>query len=181
TANGGESAFAANITALANAGAKVIVDDVTYFSEPIYQDGVVANAISNARAAGVSYFSSAGNSNSIVNGQSVGSYEAPGYPPAGCPGRVPAAEPGLLDCHDFDPGPGTDVTDSFTFSPNSPLRLVLGWNEPQFGIGTDFDLFLLNSTNAVVASSVEDNIQSQRAFETIGGTVSGGELRVVIG
>src|SRR5262249_13310023 len=37
TANGGEAAFAANITGLVNAGAKVIVDDVGYFSEPMYQ------------------------------------------------------------------------------------------------------------------------------------------------
>src|SRR5882672_8391693 len=44
TANGGESAFANHIRALANAGAKVIVDDVAYFTEPMFQDGLVAQA-----------------------------------------------------------------------------------------------------------------------------------------
>ncbi len=180
TANPTEAAFATNITALKNGGAKVIVDDITYFSEPMYQDGVIAQAVNDARAAGVSYFSSAANSNAIVSGQNVGSYEALAYRPAACPASVTAFEVGIDDCHDFDPGPGVDVTDGFTFGSGSTLRLVFGWNEPQFGIGTDFDVFLLNSSDAVVAASTEDNLTSQRAFETIGGTATG-QFRVVIG
>ena len=61
TANGGESGFANNIRALANAGAKVIVDDVAYFAEPMFQDGIIARAIDDVTANGVIYFSAAGN------------------------------------------------------------------------------------------------------------------------
>jgi len=40
-----EEDFAEGILALANDGAKVIVDDVGYFDEPMFEDGVVADAI----------------------------------------------------------------------------------------------------------------------------------------
>ena len=61
TAFNGEADFANGIIALAAAGAKVIDDDVGYFDEPIFQDGIVAQAIDQVNAQGVAYFSSAGN------------------------------------------------------------------------------------------------------------------------
>ena len=61
TANGGQAGFASNIIALKNAGAKVIVDDVSYFAEPMFQDGVIAQAVDQVAAAGTVYFSAAAN------------------------------------------------------------------------------------------------------------------------
>ena len=71
TANTGELGFANNIRALAGdptapnyrAGFKadVIVDDIIYLAEPFFQDGIVAQAVDEVVAKGVSYFSSAGN------------------------------------------------------------------------------------------------------------------------
>ena len=61
TALNGERDFADGINALAQAGAKVIVDDVRYFAEPFFSDGMIAQAVDNAVSHGVSYFSSAGN------------------------------------------------------------------------------------------------------------------------
>ncbi|HEY2463362.1 MAG TPA: S8 family serine peptidase [Steroidobacteraceae bacterium] len=61
TAENSEADFASGITQLANAGAKVIVDDVGYFDEPFFQDGLVAQSITAVVANGVAYFSSAGN------------------------------------------------------------------------------------------------------------------------
>jgi hypothetical protein len=43
------------------AGAKVIADDIGYFDEPFFQDGIVAQAINAVAAQGVAYFSAAGN------------------------------------------------------------------------------------------------------------------------
>ena len=71
TAFTGEVGFANNIRSLAGLPgaphavpgfkADVIVDDVIYFAEPFFQDGIVAQAVDDVAAAGVSYFSSAGN------------------------------------------------------------------------------------------------------------------------
>jgi hypothetical protein len=61
TANGGQANFATNIVALQAAGAQVIVDDIVYFAELAYQDGIIAQAVDQVTAAGVTYFSSAGN------------------------------------------------------------------------------------------------------------------------
>src|SRR5262249_50065546 len=45
TAFNSEADFAAGILALAAAGCKVICDDVSYFDEPFFQNGIVAQAI----------------------------------------------------------------------------------------------------------------------------------------
>ncbi len=71
---GGQLGFANNIRALAAlpgfaypAGtqqgfkADIIVDDLIYFAEPMFSDGIVAQGVNDVTAAGVHYFSSAGN------------------------------------------------------------------------------------------------------------------------
>ena len=45
-----------NIIALADAGSKVIVDDVGYADEPFFQDGLVAQGVNNVVARGIPYF-----------------------------------------------------------------------------------------------------------------------------
>jgi hypothetical protein len=85
TADISEASFASNITALAGspssmytistiskrgqigtksvagAGCKVVCDDVGYYDEPMFSDGVVAQAVDKATAVGAVYFSAAGN------------------------------------------------------------------------------------------------------------------------
>ena len=170
----GQQDFAAQIVALKDAGATVIVDDITYFSEPMYQDGVIAAAVDQVEAAGVSYFSSAGNNTYTLDGHSVGSYEAPAYRPTACPASVLALEPGV-DCHNFNPDSAgaPDPTDGVTLAANSGLHTNLGWNEPQQGITDDFDLFYLSPSGDVVASSTDDNVASGVPWESVAGTVSG--------
>jgi Subtilase family len=78
TASNSEADFATGIGVLASAGATVIADDVGYFDEPFFQDGIVAQAIDAAYAKGVAYFSAAGN-----NGQLSYENTAPSFATAG--------------------------------------------------------------------------------------------------
>ena len=65
--------FAKGIKELRDAGCKIIVDDITYSTEPFFKDGVVAKTVDEVKSAaggGVSYFSSAGNfANKSYRGQ----------------------------------------------------------------------------------------------------------------
>ncbi|HET9019899.1 MAG TPA: Hint domain-containing protein, partial [Acetobacteraceae bacterium] len=63
--DGGLGSFASAVTALQQAGCKVIVDDLTYYDEPFFQSaGPLDAAITAAVASGVSYFAAAGNEGS---------------------------------------------------------------------------------------------------------------------
>jgi hypothetical protein len=72
TAENSEADFANGIRKLAasvasgGAGAKVIADDVGYYDEPFFQDGILAQAIDAVEAQGVAYFSAAGNDGSLA-------------------------------------------------------------------------------------------------------------------
>ncbi len=72
TAENSEADFANGIGTLAatvsdgGAGAKIIADDIGYFDEPFFQDGIVAQAIDAVAANGVAYFSAAGNNGSLA-------------------------------------------------------------------------------------------------------------------
>ena len=120
-----EPSFAANITALAAQGAKVIVDDVTYFDEPMYQDGIVEQAVTGVHALGVDYFTSSANNRYVKNGHEVGSYEAvDGFRPTTCPAGVPA---GHVDCHNFGTAGAPDGTFTFTGNSGQTIRPILNW------------------------------------------------------
>ncbi len=61
TAFDGQAQFAANIEALCDAGADVIVDDVYYFREAAFQDDVIARGVNAAVADGCVYITAGGN------------------------------------------------------------------------------------------------------------------------
>src|ERR1044071_2485908 len=103
----GMASFANNIQALAAAGAKVIADDVLYLAEPMFQDGIVAQAVNQVVGGGVAVFSAAGN-------QARRSYQSVFRPGTGFGlGAIPSA-PGAPfffggTAHNFDASGGIDV------------------------------------------------------------------------
>ncbi len=208
TAFTGETAFAANIKALAGDGASVIADDVAYFGEPFFQDGPVAVAVNEAVASGVSYFSAAGNDNLIdAGGRDIASWEAPEFRDSGvCPAAlVPLSEeveateagegvpspqglhPG--HCMDFNPGAASDRTFGITVEAGQELAVDLQWAEPWNGVATDLDAFLLDDEGKLVevegtpVAAVEDNVGgSKHPFEFLSWENEGPtqEVRLVI-
>jgi hypothetical protein len=169
TAFNGELSFAQNIERLAapvsagGAGANVIVDDVSYFEEPMFQDGPIAAAVAKVTAAGVTYLSSAGNDNlfpaGAKSGLEIASWETPEFRdtenPAFCPIPVGVA---ARHCLDFDPGAGEDNTFGITIEGGVPLRLAIGWAEPWYGVKADLDAYLLRKVDpekAKVAGETE--------------------------
>jgi len=155
----GEGAFAQSIRDLANpanGNADVIVDDIVYLSEPVFQDGIIAQAVNEVAANGVAYFSSAGN-------QASASYESSF--------RIGADISFSGNFHDFDPGAGVDTRQRVTIAAGGRIRLAFKWDDPFYtvnGVDTDLDIFLLNAnTNTRVADSVVDNIANQTPFEIL--------------
>jgi Subtilase family len=166
TGNPSEISYAQNIERLAapvsagGAGADVIVDDLTYQSEPFFQDGPVADAIRRVSEKGVLYFSAAGNENLFNSaGEEISSWEAPHYRSAPtCNARVVALiTAGLAtegkgpyepDCMDFDPGAAVDTEFGITVDPGRPLSLDLQWAEPWYGVESAFLAFLVTGSGA---------------------------------
>jgi hypothetical protein len=149
TAFSGQADFAQGIVDLQVAGADIINDDVFYFAEPFYQDGIIAQAVDQVVAAGVAYFSLAGNFGRRA-------YES-GFRDSGangCGGRL----------HDFDPGPGVDTAQQVTIPAGQQVTLSFQWDQPFFsvsgGLGStnNMDICLLDNTNTVVASSTNNNV-----------------------
>jgi hypothetical protein len=124
--------FAAGIIELKDAGCNVIVDDITYITEPFFKDGIVAEAVNTVVAEGVTYFSAAGNFGSK-------SYENtffPGNPPSGLTGAA----------HNFAGVDGDDIMQSISVDEGNYL-VVLQWDDgSDFGsTTTDMDIYLANT------------------------------------
>jgi subtilisin-like proprotein convertase family protein len=155
---GGEAGFANNILALANtANADIIVDDVIYFAEPMFQDGIVAQAVDQVKAAGVAYFSSAGN-------QADQSWEGINLD------VVDSGSTTFGNVLDFDTSDEVeDFRQQVTIPQGRRIRLALQWDDPFYtanGVDTDVDIRLvIAGTNTVVASSLLDSIDNQTPFE----------------
>ena len=130
TAENSEADFADGIGKLAapvasgGAGATVIADDVGYFDEPFFQDGIVAQAIDTVEGQGVAYFSAAGN-------DGVASYDnvAPVFPTLST--TAPNAGESLLN---FDASGATTVTalpvTIPALFPGEFVALVVEWDQP---------------------------------------------------
>jgi subtilisin family serine protease len=115
TASVSQTDFAAGIKALADAGAQVIVDDVIYFAEPMFQDGIIAQAVDSVKARGVTYFSSAGNDERQ-------SYEA---------GFKRSQDEGLSGLrHNFGTTKAPDTLQLTTLDPAALTLFTFQWDEP---------------------------------------------------
>ncbi|UOX89422.1 S8 family serine peptidase [Amycolatopsis sp. FBCC-B4732] len=173
TAFTSEASFAANIRALRTTGkCQIIVDDVSYFDESPFQDTQVAQAVNDVTAAGVLYFSSAGNSGNATDGTSgyyEGDFRASPTKISGVTGTP----------HDFDPSSTTQNFDALSAgSLGKPVTLF--WSDPWGKSANDYDLFILNSAGSVVASSENGQSGSQNPYEIANVPATGSGYKVAV-
>lgn len=138
--------FAQGIIDLADAGADIIVDDVIYLAEPMFQDGPIAQAIDEVVARGVAYFSSAGN-----NGRD-------GYESAFRGSGEYSLGAAFGELHDFDPGAGVDVTQTIYVPRGQSFTLSFQWDQPfnsfassagSGGSASDIDIYVLDANGTL--------------------------------
>lgn len=159
--------FAQGILDLAAAGAKVINDDLLYFAEPMFQDGIIAQAVDTVKAGGVAYFSSSGN-------QGRQSYESVSR----FGGRLTVTIGGTTrtyQAHDFDPGPGMDICQEMTVPAFATVIVPVQWDEPFFsvsgapGSASNLDVFLTNADCDRILSDIFTGDPSVGIDDNLGG------------
>ena len=166
----GLASFANNIGALKNNGARVIVDDVVYLNEPMFQDGIVAQAVDAVVSEGVAYFSAAGNSGrrgyeSVFRaGSTFASGAFPSLPGASFAGGT---------AHNFALSGPPSHMQKITIPLGQTLNVVLQWDSPFFsvsgapGSSNDLDLYLLDEAGAMVLRRGAINNRGGDAVEVL--------------
>jgi len=159
TAFNGVADFAQGILELRDAGADIIVDDVGYFAEPFFQDGVVAQAVDQVVADGAVYFSAAGNAadNSYESAYTDSGLGTIDFDLSGTPFE-------LMNLHDFDPDPSAvDTAQQFLVAPGEQILLSVQWDQPFASAGgsgsvSDIDVFLYDSSGNFLDGGTSNNL-----------------------
>lgn len=151
TAFNGRPDFAQGILDLQAAGASVIVDDVGYLTSPMFQDGVIAQAVDTVVDNGAIYFSAAGNTGNA-------SYEND-YNDSGT--ELPDLQ--LTNVHHFDPTDPTDLIQEILVPSGGEIQFSFQWDQPfasagGAGASTDVDIFLIDAGSTVLAFGANSNI-----------------------
>ncbi|MBA2702363.1 MAG: S8 family serine peptidase [Blastocatellia bacterium] len=179
--------FADNIKKLRAAGCDIIVDDVFYFAESVFQDGqapaiisptnggVVTQAVNDVTASGGMYFSSAGNEGNLNDG-TAGVFEG-NFTNGGTLALIGGAGAGPV--HDFDSTAAVAQFDRITLGSANPITLF--WSDPLGGSANDYDLYILNSAGtAVVAASTGTQDGNDDPIEIVGGGANVTNNRIVV-
>src|SRR5215471_15466395 len=137
------------VQCLVDAGASVIVDDLGFFGEPYFADGPVADAVSAAVTAGVSYHSSAGN-------EAQEHVEQDFFPTSGS----------TPNFHDLAAGAG-DIFNGVVVPAGGTLTCILQWNDPFGAAADDYDLALFDANLNLVAESTNPQQGAQDPIEIV--------------
>jgi subtilisin-like proprotein convertase family protein len=174
TAFNGDGSFADNIRALRfELGCDVIVDDVVYFNESPFQDGVIAQAVEAVVADGAVYFSSAGNQGSVSAGTSA-HWEGRFADSGAALGKFAGT------AHDFDPDPArVQAANPLSVPGFGGAPVTLFWAEPLGRAASDYDLYATDAAGDVVAFSQSVQNGTQDPYERITANVADARISVV--
>jgi len=158
------ASFASNIEALRfTYHCDIIVDDVTYFNEGVFQDGPIADAVNDVAADGALYFSSAANSGNLTSGTS-GTWEGD-FLNAGPLSALSPIFPfeGGANVHNFGTAGSPQTFDVLT---GTTQFIILKWSDALAQSSNDYDIFVLNSAGtAVTGFSVAAQTGTQDPYE----------------
>jgi len=168
--------------------ADIIVDDLSYLNEPMFQDGIIAQAVDAAVATGVGYYSAAGNQGResyesafdesvevlcIISCDPITGLVGPAHdfnPAPPDPGAVCNPAPGAeapADCN-------IDTLLNVTIPANEVITVVLQWDEPfgnvNTGDGPQSDLLITllnNDVGTLVEISGSDNVLNGNPIEIL--------------
>lgn len=157
----GQASFAQGILDLQKAGCNIITDDVAYLAEPMFQDGIIAQAVDEVVQKDVAYFTAVGNS-------ARKSYQAE-FKNSGQPVIVNGVNYGVA--HDFGNG---DITQTIRIPTNGLFLAPTQWDDPFFSVSglpgaqTDLDILVFYQGQLIRdLSSFEKNIGND-PFEIVG-------------
>jgi hypothetical protein len=158
-----QEAMATRIRKLRDAGAKVIVDDFSFGTEPSFQEGPVAVAIDDVTATGVVYVTSAGDQNVVDNSnRNTSTWETPAFRSMACPAPV-----GGPACEDFDPSAATtDSALGISDVGSKAFSVTLSWDEPYGHASTDFDVYALDGNGTIIGSGADTQNGDDKPTET---------------
>jgi hypothetical protein len=183
--------------------ADVITDDVFYFDEPFFSDGILAQAVDLVSANGAAYFSSAGNDGveayesdySAVSFARAESLTAQGKQNIKVDQIPPELRP--ISFHNFgNPDGSVNLTNRYTCGSDDIIDLQ--WDEP-FNLGkvkTDYNFYIFDAqgnfvdpNNGVFAFyTTDDNTQTDQAIELaelvpteVHGAAAFSDYQIVIG
>ena len=139
TAFNSEQDFANGILSLATDGCKVICDDVSYFDEPFFQNGIIAQAIQTVEAEGVVYVTAAGNNASD-------GYQSTWIPISGTFDGI-----NLSNAESF----GGSLVQTITIGANSSydVPLLLEWNQPYGGVTSNLEILAFKNGKLVATAT----------------------------
>ncbi len=166
----GPASFAQNIRDLRfKSGCDIIVDDVLYFNESPFQDGVIAQAANDVTANGALFFSSAANSGNKSDGQS-GTWEGDFLDS----GKTFTVDNEQKPAHAFGSNPYNTAA-----SGGSSGRIDLFWADPLGGSANDYDVFVTSSSGTVVGAGTNPQTGTHDPYESVNKLEVGQRVYVV--
>ncbi len=123
-----ESDMVNSINMLEQAGCNVICDDIIFFHEPVFEDGVIAQRVNQSYNNNIIYISSSGNQAQM---HYIDDYSE-----------------GLNNFHQF-----SSTNDYLEFLTGDEFKIVLQWNDKYGQSSNDYDLYLFDNQGNYIKKS----------------------------
>ncbi len=169
-----EQSFAQNILTLRfTYGCDIIVDDIGYFDEPAFQDGILSQAVNAVAASGGLYFSSAGNAGNL-DSRNSGTWEGD-FRNGGAVSNLNVPKPGFF--HNFG-----NTNFDMVVQPNAEgAPTVLLWSDPMGRSANDYDLYIVDAAGTnVLSASINTQNGSQDPLEEVAPPNAGEQVVIVL-